>query len=72
MGLVGRLVLREPRITVDPEDRLLRVRLERQPAFVEGVGERRDEGFHRLLEERLVFRLARLEPRAVVVLRELG
>src|SRR6185369_11602484 len=72
VGLVRRLVLGEPGIAVDPEDRPLRIRLERNPALVECICQRADERFHRLLEEFLVFRLAWLEPRAVVVLGELG
>jgi hypothetical protein len=72
VGLVRRLVLGEPGIAVDPEDRPLRIRLERDPALVECICQRADERFHRLLEESLVFRLAWLEPRAVVVLGELS
>ena len=42
------------------------------PRALEPLGERGDERLHRLLEQALVVGLARLEPVAVVVLRELG
>src|SRR5689334_8191102 len=69
--LVGGFVLREAGVPVDPKDRPLGIRLQRQPELVESVSEARDELLHGLLEEPLVFRLAGLEPRAVVVLGEL-
>ena len=72
VGLVRRLVLAEAGVAVDPEDRALRVGLERDAARLEALGERGDERLQRLLEEPLVIGLARLEPGPVVVRGEVG
>ncbi len=70
--LVRALVLAEAGVAVDPEDRALRVGLERDASGSEAIGERGDERFQRLLEEPLVVGLAWLEPGPVVVRREVG
>ena len=70
--LVWRLVLGEAGVAIDPERRPRRIRLERDAPRREPGGERLDEGDQRLLEEPLELRLARLEPGAVVVGRQVG
>ena len=67
--LYGDLSLAESGVAVDPEDRALGISLQRQSPLVEGLGQGGDERLHRPLQEGLVFRLARLEPGPVVVLR---
>ncbi len=72
VGLVGRLVLGESRVAVDPEDRVLRIGAQRDAARLEPLGQGRDELLQRHLQQPLVVGLARLEPRPLVVLGELG
>src|SRR6185369_15647625 len=72
MALVRRLVLAEARIAIDAERRALRVGQHRHAACLEALGEGRDHGLERLLEQALVFGLAWLEPGAVVVHGQVG
>ena len=71
VGLVRRLVLREARVAVDPEDRPLRIGPQRDAASREPVVEGGDQRLHRLLEQPLEVGLPRLKPGAVVVGREI-
>ena len=70
--LVRRLVLREARVAVDPEDRALGIGEERDVAGRQALRQRGDQRLDRFLEQPLVVGLARVEPVALVVRREVG
>src|SRR5262249_36894157 len=70
--LVRALVLREPDVAVDAERRLRGVRVERDVPAPELLLERDAQLLEGLPEQALVLALARLEPLARVVLREVG
>src|SRR5207248_3711860 len=68
--LVGRLVLREADVAVDPERRFGGIRRQRDVLRAEPLVQRRAVLLERWFEETLELRLARLEPGAIVVLGE--
>ena len=72
VGLVGRLVLAEAGVAVDPERRAPGIGAEREAACLEALRQRAAERLQGLLQQALVVRLARREPGPVVVAREVG
>ena len=71
MRLVGRLVCGEADVSVDPERRMSGIRPKWKAACLEPPGKGKAQTFQRLLEQTLVFGLPRLEPRPLVVQRQL-
>src|SRR6266516_771758 len=65
--LVRRLVLREADVAIDPEWRFGRIGSKRNATSPEALLERHHQGLEWLLQQPLVLRLARLEPRSLVV-----